>query len=297
LESDVTALVNVLCNLCGEDQPRELAVINSTRIVKCRRCGLGYVNPRESSEVLARIDEEYYGEGQLLEEASHFNVGGAPFFRHILRLIARQHKSGTVLDIGSGGGFFLKMARDHGYTCYGVEVDEDGCKVARRHGGLNIFHGTLHGAEFADGFFDAVTILNCLEHIENPAELLKEVKRILKPGGTLVVSVPNLIFGMGLLKFYKVVSLVGVPDFRNTFGVFCVPEHHYFFAPSTLMAMMKKVGFEDTRVMNAAPINNPGYRLWTACKYLSYWASSLVTFATGGALIPNYTMTVTARRP
>jgi 2-polyprenyl-3-methyl-5-hydroxy-6-metoxy-1,4-benzoquinol methylase len=289
---------NILCNLCGEDQPRELAVINSTRIVTCSRCGLGYVNPRESPDVLARIDEEYYGDGKILEEASHFNVGGTPLFLHVLRLISRHKPSGKVLDIGSGGGFFLKLAKEHGYTPYGVEVDEDGCVVARRHGGLNIVHGTIFDAKFDTAFFDAVTTLNCLEHIDNPSDLLNEVKRVLKPGGLLVVSVPNLIFGRGLLRFYDIVSTVGrVPDFRNTFGVFHVPEHHYFFSPATLKAMLSKLGFEDIKVMNAYPIRNPGYPVWTAFKYLSYYVSSAVTFATAGALIPNYTITVTARRP
>jgi 2-polyprenyl-3-methyl-5-hydroxy-6-metoxy-1,4-benzoquinol methylase len=289
---------NVLCNLCGKDQARELAVINSTRIVTCTLCGLGYVNPRESSDVLARIDEEYYGDGKILEEASHFNVGGTPLFLHTLKQIGQYKQSGRLLDVGSGGGFFLKHARDHGYTPYGVEVDEDGCVVARRHGGLNIVHGTISQAQFENDFFDVVTILNVLEHIDSPSDLLNEVRRVLKPDGLLVVSVPNLIFGLGLLRFYDIVSRVPrVRDFRNDFGVFHVPEHHYFFSPATLKAMLTKLGFQNIKVSNAVPINNPGYPLWTAVKYLSYWVSNAVTFATAGALIPNYTITVTARRP
>ena len=289
---------NVLCDLCGEDQVRELAVIISARIVKCMQCGLGYVNPRESPDVLARIDEEYYGDGKIIEEVSHFNVGSTRLFLHTLKLISRCRPSGRLLDIGSGGGFFLKLAREYGYTAFGVEVDEDGCVVARRHGGLNIVHGTIFSAQFDTAFFDAVTLLNVLEHIESPSAVLKEVSRVLKPGGVLVVTVPNLLFGLVLLRCYDFVTTVHrVRDFRNDFGVFHVPEHHYFFTPATLRAMLAELGFQSIKVTNAIPINNPGFPVWTAFKYLSYWVSSVVTVAAAGALIPNYSITVTARRP
>lgn len=289
----------VLCDVCGEDSGRELAIIDGERIVRCVRCGLAYLNPRESAEVLARRDEEYYGAGEILEATSHFNIGSVRAFEDTLRAIQRLRPSGALLDIGCGGGFFLRMARDRGYVAHGVEVDEDGCRFARRHDGLFVVHGTLFSAGYAAASFDAITVLNVLEHTDQPTAVLAEAWRLLKPGGVIVITVPNLLFGLGLLRMHALASPLLGPnaDFRGKFAVFQVPEHQYFFSPATLESMLERAGFARIALSNAVPVDNPGRLAWTTFKHLMYWTSRAITAATGGRVVPSYSFTALAQRP
>ena len=286
----------VCCNLCGQDNAVELAIINDTRIVRCCKCGLVYVNPRQDHD-LALSHEEYYGDGWVLAEASHWNVGSTCAFVETLRLIRIYQSSGKLLDIGCSGGFFLDMARQYGYEPYGIELDRSACDFAADKFGLDVSHGCLFDAKFAEDFFEVVTIQNVLEHVDSPRDMLGEVLRVLKPGGLVVVVVPNLIFGLPLLSLYNLVL-----KFHKTYdiqkvSVFTVPEHLYLFTPKTLRALLTQAGFDSIHITNAMPVDNPRFPVRTILKHLVYHSSSVVTKLSGGMLVLSYSMTSTAIKP
>lgn len=100
---------------------------------------------------------------------------------------------GRVLDVGMGTGNFLKFAMASGYQGYGIDFDHDAVSTAEKTFGLkNVCVLDLDGAliKFGENFFDAVTLFQVLEHLDQPKESISKIRRLLKPGGYLAISVP-----------------------------------------------------------------------------------------------------------
>jgi SAM-dependent methyltransferase len=95
---------------------------------------------------------------------------------------------GKILDVGCGPGFFLSGLSDE-WEKYGVEISKLASNHAEKYG--RIFTGELSQANYEDSFFDAIMMYHVIEHLENPISIIKEVRRILKPGGKFVIATPD----------------------------------------------------------------------------------------------------------
>ncbi len=157
------------------------------RHVECRNCRLIYVNPIEN-------------EGRINQDYSKMESIDAPVMRGSrlraaksqLQLL-KKHTSGTnLLDIGCGEGFFLFSASKAGYVTKGVELSQDAAAYARKEFGLDVEAKPFEELHFPENHFDVVTLWQVLEHVPYPLMILKEVHRILKPGGLVAVSTPDI---------------------------------------------------------------------------------------------------------
>ena len=157
------------------------------RHVKCRNCHLIYVNPIEKA---SKINEAYFQrkdvDAPIIQEtrltATESQVG----------LIKRYGNGTRLLDVGCGEGFFLFNASKAGYTTKGIEISQDVAKYARREFGLDVEAKPFEELRFAENYFDVVTLWQVLEHVPYPLMVLKEVHKILKPGGLLATSTPDI---------------------------------------------------------------------------------------------------------
>jgi ubiquinone/menaquinone biosynthesis C-methylase UbiE len=100
-------------------------------------------------------------------------------------------KGKKLLDIGTGPGYLLECAREVGFDCRGTEISSESAEDAEKKFPGKIHSGNLREANYPDNFFDVVTMTDILEHLSNPPETLAEVRRILKPGGNLLIISPN----------------------------------------------------------------------------------------------------------
>ncbi len=98
---------------------------------------------------------------------------------------------GRLLDVGCGDGSYLDYMRSLGWEVEGVEVDPRAVEQAGKRN-LRVHSGTLEQQGFEDCRFDTIVLSHVLEHVHDPAALLRECHRILKPGGIIKVFVPNL---------------------------------------------------------------------------------------------------------
>lgn len=146
-------------------------------------------------------------------------------FAPLLAMIAYKDSipfsnSVRLLDIGCGNGKFMNSMTALGWDCEGVEFSDTAIQECEKQS-LKVFHGDVHAAEFDADTFDVVSIRHVIEHIPDPNIFLKEISRILKPGGRLVVKTPNS-------------QALG----RGYFGVFWfandVPRHLVLFSPENL---------------------------------------------------------------
>ena len=245
----------VRCNLCGADDTRLIAVIDQLRIVRCKRCGLTYVNPRLAQSELQEIyTESYYDHDGIVNGLEFFGYEDYVAdeenikltFADRLRTIEKLTAPGRLLDIGCATGFFLALARDNGWQVVGTEVSTFSAGYARERLGLDVRLGTLKSLGFEAGSFDTVTMWDVLEHVTDPMAELGEIARILRTGGVLSIITPDA----GSL----VARILGDrwEEYRR------VREHVYFFSRRTLSRMLNEVGFEILKVESAGKFFNLG---------------------------------------
>lgn len=244
----------VKCHICGSS---DYKIINKCRIadedaevpvgqeclslVKCKACGLVFVNPQPlfSAEELERLyAKEYFNKDYMKfygEEKPGALQSNEPF-SHRLDLIEKYKEKGKLLDIGCATGAFLRLAKEKGWETYGVEVSAYAAEIAGKKYNLNVFKGKLEDAGFQDSYFDAVSASDILEHINNPADFLKKIRRILKEDGILYIAVPNC--ASFYFRFFGLISRF------NQKNYFVLPHHLYHFSPKTIRSLLGNAGFE-----------------------------------------------------
>lgn len=143
-------------------------------------------------------------------------------------------RPGKMLDLGCGTGWFLQEKRKAGWEVQGVEISTQAASVGKEHG-LPIFAGTIAEAQLPDSTFDYVRANHSFEHICRPHATLEHVYRVLKPGGKVLIGVPNL-------------DGLNARLFREYWWYLGAPVHPYSYSVRTLAAMLKKHRFEIEKV-------------------------------------------------
>ena len=245
---------SISCNLCGS---REHVLVRDCcdqrckskvpfSLVKCRQCELVYLNPRPSErEILTYYPPAYQAAiRQLLQKVRQSRIGliGLQIMRKLRK--PPLSKVGKILDIGCSGGDYLAYLRTLGWEVYGIELDKDAVRHAREHFGLNVHLGTAEHTlnNFQNESFDVITMWHVLEHMFDPSLVLAQVYRLLKPGGILMLEMPNFN------------SLWATVLGRDWFPLE-IPRHLYHFTPLTLTAILNKTGFNLKKFVGVpAPI-------------------------------------------
>ena len=157
------------------------------RHVRCRNCHLIYVSPIEKSNNINKGYTEMESTDAAIIRESRLRAT-----RSQVQLIRRYKGGTTLLDIGCGEGFFLFNASEAGYTTKGIELSQCAVSYARKEFGLDIESRPFEESQYPENFFDAVTLWQVLEHVPYPLAMLRKVRSILKPGGVVAVSTPNI---------------------------------------------------------------------------------------------------------
>jgi 2-polyprenyl-3-methyl-5-hydroxy-6-metoxy-1,4-benzoquinol methylase len=140
-----------------------------------------------------------------------------------------------LLDIGCATGFSLEVARELGWRAQGVEISEFACNFARKNLGLDVFCGLLANADLEPESFDVVTMWDYIEHCPDPAQEIKKASSLLKPGGVLALTTPNI-------------ASVPARVWRSRWMGIKQGEHLYYFTPETMERLLAKSHFETVRL-------------------------------------------------
>jgi len=212
------------CNACGDSATQTLFdnqdYISGERFAILRCVGCGLVRTDFTEQDTSRYyDPAYYGvEGRRFPMVAEWAIGW--FRRRRVGFVRRQHpQAGRVLDIGCGRGLMLAALARLGWDVVGTEVSATLSKQAFP------IHQTadIRTCAFAAQSFDVVMLWHVLEHLPQPIDTLREAWRILKPGGVLIVEVPNLASWQARLG-------------RGAWFHLDAPRHLYHFAADTLGA-------------------------------------------------------------
>lgn len=186
---------------------RMLNVPGEFEIFRCPKCGSGKTFPLVPEEGLAALYEgDYPNHADEREGSSLLRMLIKPlrrFYRSRIRssmpLSAIQDQTGRLLDVGCGSGWVAEMFADEGWEVVGIEPTEAGCtQTADR--GVEVHMGTINSVSLPPESFDAILFFHVLEHTVDPRTDLQRALTLLKPGGTLMIGVPN--FGCWQRKFF-----------------------------------------------------------------------------------------------
>lgn len=193
-------------------------------------------HPQPSLEDLPRYyeSEDYIshtdGKRSLFEKLYHFIKSIA--LKKKLKLINSLSDKGNILDIGAGTGDFLKCALNDGWSVTGIEPSEKAKQIGKQKG--ITYHSQL--SDFPNNSFDIITMWHVLEHVPDLDNQIKELKRLIKPTGTILVAVPN--FNSFDANYYG-----------KFWAAFDVPIHLWHFSKTAIQKLFAKENINLVKVL------------------------------------------------
>jgi SAM-dependent methyltransferase len=242
------------CKICGNRTAPFLRDLFDDRhgypgkfdIYRCEECGFCQTLPEIPEDKIGEVYTRYYPRKNLvnIEDIKRQSINLLPERRRWwmgVNNTAHYHiKAGTrVLDIGCGDCTSIREIKALGAEGYGIEPDENIRPIVDALG-LNVHIGLLNEVPYPDKFFDFITMSQVLEHIHNPIELLKSLRRILKDGGQVIIGVPNVDSRL-----------------RKKYGIrwlnWHVPYHINHFSRRSLYILAKNSGYSVRKALTITP--------------------------------------------
>ena len=245
------AAETVDCPLCGGDDYRLaqrgpdyfMHLPGTFQLVRCAACGLLYQNPRPPLAEIGRYYPDHYGSYGSAQAGLRARRGAMGWIirrgqHKRCRLIdryapARPGAARRLLDVGCASGLFLEAMQSYpGWLVEGVELNETAARTTSARLGVPVFVGPFEQARYAGAAFDAIALWDVLEHLHDPLASLRELRRILRPGGVLFLRVPNAAS--------YVARLCG-----RYWSGYDLPRHMTLFTPRTLAQALAEAGFRE----------------------------------------------------
>ena len=230
---------------------------------RCEGCGLGWTSPPlPEEELVHHYPPAYLGDTAHTIEA--FLAGTLQRSRSWRRetekiaLLERYVSGGHILDVGCGEGKFLWGLDSKKWQRTGVDFAEEALRLvkAKIHD-ITLLEGTIFSPQLQANKFDVITFWHVLEHLPDPLKVLERAYQLLRPGGWLIISVPNFASLQAHL-------------FGRYWYAIDVPRHLYHFAPGPLEILLRKVDLRVHEHLFFSPMANIH-----SLKYsLIYWSEA-----------------------
>jgi ubiquinone/menaquinone biosynthesis C-methylase UbiE len=205
-------------------------------LIRCAGCGFIFTRDHPGEAEAGR----YYESDEYLSHNDSAKGLSAVLYRLTRNFMLRRKRSivnnftvlkkGTLLDIGSGTGHFLSEMKNAGWTASGIEINEKAREFSVSETGVQVIPPEMISSLSSESF-DCITMWHVLEHFQEPFEYASEVFRLLKPGGSWVVALPNC-------------SSYDALHYREYWAAYDVPRHLWHFTPATFNLFANKAGFK-----------------------------------------------------
>jgi 2-polyprenyl-3-methyl-5-hydroxy-6-metoxy-1,4-benzoquinol methylase len=221
-------LQHVPCAVCGSHERNFLFTKQEFAYHRCTECSHIYVSPRISTDLQLRMCQELDDEGPENTFLEVQKIYAAP----ICGLLRARAPGPRLLDLGFGQGYLMQMARAHGFEVYGADSSQAAIRRISPQFGMRVQQMVLGDGEIPWHSFDVVVMSHVVEHLPNPADVLKQVLGIMNPGGILYLAVPN----MNSLQFQV---------FGKKWDVINPLVHFQYFTPNSLARLLRNCGFTN----------------------------------------------------
>lgn len=252
----------ILCGARGKADRRwggYLGLVPPFGVLCCTACSLRWLSPRPDAGgyKLLYSDALYFGgKGAAPEGYAELAKGRVGYFRtriRTIRKIAASDNPLTILDYGAATGEFVRAARVEGHACTGIELSADARATAKAVNDVGLL--SADGAEqIREMQFDVVHMNHVLEHMPNPLSHLHWCHRVLRPGGLLILEVPQQ-FENDLDRLRRLLHVGGRQMRFDAYSL----HHTYFFTLYAMGLLLQRSGFETLRSMTFDPNSAP---LW-----------------------------------
>lgn len=231
----------------GEDFEYRTSVDTFTAM-QCGTCGLVYLNPRPAVEEFARIYPASYHAFAFSKTEFGFVFKARRWLeaQRLLSWCRNLPDNARIIDIGCGDGFHLELLKDFGNETWqveGVDADERAVKMAHQKG-LTVHQGLLENLNLPSETYDLAILIQTIEHLAAPPQLLANVRKLLRPGGRVVIVTDNTnSLDFSIFK-------------QRHWGGYHFPRHWNLFNPQTIHRLAERTGFEvETLTTQVSPVN------------------------------------------
>jgi len=247
------------CALCGGTGYRLVAAMSWRRILRCARCALVRADPMPSMEEKLRAETHDYTEDPACPEVQdlfanyHRDYVEDPIIRrmrqHLRDLEEVAGGPKRLLDVGAATGIFLHLAREGGWTPTGIELCAERAAAAAQEFDVPVLTGTFEDLDLDGRRFEAISMLDVVEHTFDPLAMIRRAHAILPPGGALFIAVPNQQCLLTVLV--NAYARLGGPAAARLLPRLYVPLHLHYFTPATLRRLVTTAGFRVHRLRHA----------------------------------------------
>lgn len=252
----------ILCGAAGKADRRwseYLGLVPPFGALYCATCRLRWLSPRPDAEGYKQLysDALYFGgKGAAPEGYAELAKGRVGYFRTRIRTVGEIAAAGrplTILDYGAATGEFVRAARDEGHECTGIELSADARATAKAMNNVSLLSAD-EAEQVSEMQFDVVHMNHVLEHMPNPLSHLRWCHRILRPGGLLVIEVPQQ-FDNDLDRLRRWLHVGGRQMRFDAYSL----HHTYFFTPHAMALFLPRFGFGTLKLTTFDPNSAP---LW-----------------------------------
>ena len=230
------------CQVCGSTERTLKFDDGPYQVYTCSECTFVYVTPRLCGQALRDVYNETYWKSNNPKERGYadYTKESALYlktYKKRMKLVSKWlPEKGRILDVGCAAGYFLRIAEQHGHDVHGVELSQAIAPEAIRSLGADrIYNGSLDDAVTARGWqeqsFDLITIWDVIEHVPEPQSLLASIKKLIKPGGKLLLETQN-------------VASMLANKLGKRWHHYKHDEHLYHFNPTTITRLLTDCGFK-----------------------------------------------------
>lgn len=238
-----------ICEICGSKMTKLFIAVPDRNYktgiftyIQCLRCEYIWLSPQPKKRYLNKFYPASYRAYRPIEKLSSVQKIVRQAINKYLRLahiLIKDPlffwKKGKILDVGAGSGHYLHILNTWGWNAYGVEVNKKAVKEGKKYGIRNLKEGEVHSLKLKSNSFDVVRYSHVLEHVSSPRKELREIQRILKPKGSIIIYIPNI-----RSLFFRI--------FRSYWYPLEAPRHLSQFSDKTIKKILESEHFTNIKI-------------------------------------------------
>jgi len=228
----MTSPADFTCYLCGGREKVPVISIGIHAVSACSACGLGFLDPpAPQGEGGVSYEQDFYTGQNMVKDPAE----GVRESLSKVRFVRRFRRTGKILDIGCGLGYFLEAARREGFSACGMEGSGFAMEYVRKEFGIPVVPAPVESTTLEESTFDVVTLWHVVEHLPDPLAALRKIRSLLRDGGILIMETRNY-------RGYDARAQ------GERWGGWALPHHLWHFDPGSYRLLVEKAGFRVVRL-------------------------------------------------